>query len=147
MGRTLYWATWTEVRLGRFLVFSGKLSLVGRLPGHVGGLFMRIPPKGLTRGPLVNVLGLWGWDSIQRWLVRERTRRTCWRRWRLLLVRLVSALPLVEDLGDELYLFLLSILLPFFHLARVGTEGVITSHRHHQEIIFISLREIDGGRF
>ena len=77
----------------------------------------------------------------------ERTRRTCWKIGRLLLGGLGSALPFFKDSGDELYLFLLSILLPFLHLACVGTEEVITSHRLHQETIFISLRENDGERF
>ena len=53
-GITLFLAARTEVKLERFLVFSGKLTLGGRrLSGIVGGLFVRIPPKGLTRGPVV----------------------------------------------------------------------------------------------
>ena len=76
--RTLSSAAQTKVTLGRFLVFSGKLSIGGgRLPGLEGGLFLGFPLKGLTRRSMVVVFGPRCGKRVQRGLVRKRTRRTC----------------------------------------------------------------------
>ena len=111
------------------------------------GEFLRVSPKGLTLRRLVRVFGPRGCDGIQRWLVREISSRMCWRRRRLLFGGLVSALPFVENSGDELDSYLLRVLLPFLHIACVGTKDVATSDGHHQETVLISLREVDRRRF
>ena len=119
-------------------VSAGRLRpLLCSRAGLVGGLLGR-SPKGLPGFLVVGVLRFGQCKSIQWRSMRDRPgRTTVW--WRRFLRRLATLGSFIKNSGYELDVLLFRIQLPFVHLAGIRTEEVVTSHRHYQKTVLVSL--------